>query len=121
MKANELRVGNLLQDKLTKSYLLVTGLINGNIETTVIDRSVFPLPDGWEAEPIPLTPEILVKAGSVNGKLNKFYVSGNGNLTVEGYEADYNGLYIGNIKNIYVHQFQNLYFASTGDELNIEL
>ena len=72
-------------------------------------------------EPIPLTPEILVKAGFVNGKLNKFYVFGNGNLTVEGYEADYNGLYIGNIKNIYVHQLQNLYFALTGDELNIEL
>jgi len=110
MEAKELRIGNWVLINDTPNIIRGGGI-------AAIEAGYFKMP----LCPIPLTPEILVKAGFVNGKLNKFHVFGNGNLTVEGYEADYNGLYIGNIKNIYVHQLQNLYFALTGDELNIEL
>jgi hypothetical protein len=112
MKANELRVGNWCLSPYEKEPFKIKPEHILHLEQGMDELSILG---------ISLTPEILVKAGFVNGKLNKFYVFGNGNLTVEGYEADYNGLYIGNIKNIYLHQLQNLYFALTGEELTFDL
>ena len=63
MKSNELRIGNLLRDKFSKTALRVTELTEENIVTYVIDRSKYPSEKGWGLEPIPLTEEILFNFG----------------------------------------------------------
>ena len=80
-----------------------------------------------EIKPIPLTPEVLVVAGfdewsEGNWKtrvgLNKQGWSKEFNY----YQPYYNlSTYCGNVTIIHVHQLQNLYFALTGEELNIKL
>ena len=71
-------------------------------------------------KPIPLTEEILLKAGFEKYKDTDFYIAhgfeipyfkAGGDLIVE--------VEISKIKS--VHQLQNLYYALTGEELNIEL
>jgi hypothetical protein len=69
-------------------------------------------------EPIPLTEEWLRRFGFANGEKENFDFTRNMQLRILGYEADYNGLWIGEIE--YVHQLQNLYFALTGAELQFK-
>jgi hypothetical protein len=82
--------------------------------------------EGYEPEPIPLTPEILEKCG--------FVIIEQGRLCVwfEDFElcqlnSDKNklGLYwcehYTGVSIEYLHQLQNIYFALTGEELNIKL
>lgn len=82
--------------------------------------------DKKEFEGIPLTPEILEKCGFIKSETNEFYV--NNALWLEATPlvtpiyCDGTGFkrYIGrHIK--YVHQLQNLYYALTGEELEITL
>lgn len=137
LKVNELRVGNILIDPLTKAYLRVSELTDeGKIVSTVIDRSKFPLPEGWSTEPILLTPEILEKTSLKYS---------DGFDDVKGWEiAPYVWLsrlteskwYVGfeetdndqshkltQISEVFehLHQLQNLYFALTREELQINL
>jgi hypothetical protein len=123
MEAKELRIGNLLQDGVSKSLLKVIELSEKDITTYVIDRSKFPLEKGWFTEPIPLTEEWLIKAVFEQG------VWQNETLDQELY-SDYNTLFISDSRDTnysfrspckYVHQLQNLYFALTGKELAITL
>jgi hypothetical protein len=126
MKANELRVGNWFNEfgipkQVTPNLILKLYQIEiaGKV---AIDIS-----------PIPLTPEILVKAGfdkqqTIVGMNDGFdYAIGFNPVT-------YNHILLINsnrcgeffYQNIhhqikYVHQLQNLYFCLTGKELNIEL
>jgi hypothetical protein len=118
MKATELRIGNLLRDKVSKTELEVIELTKNDIITKVIDRSKFPLKDGWGIEAIPLTKEWLLKFGfeKEEGWFKK------------------KRLLLFNIRNMYfttpskdivsvdvtgVHQLQNLYFALTNEELTL--
>jgi len=125
MKVSELRIGNLLRDKVTKTELRVTKLTEQDIVTYVIDRSMFPLQDGWGIEPIPLTEEWLLKFGfeminssPINYKIYRlkdisFNVIKDSNIKLYDkivYSEQYR--YIES-----VHQLQNLYFALTGEEL----
>jgi hypothetical protein len=126
MKANELRIGNLLRDKVTKTELKVIELTEVNIITYVIDRSKFPLQDGWGIEPIPLTEEWLLKFGFEklsNGWLRLHICNDWSYLywdRLAGLELSVNkqGIHFSHIK--HVHQLQNLYFALTGEELIYE-
>lgn len=80
-----------------------------------------------ELEPIPLTPEILEKAGFIprgwghwitHPKLPVYQCElREGILEMENQESD--PISFADIK--YLHQLQNLYFALTGEELIIEL
>jgi len=132
MKANELRVGNYIQQIDQKSefeFLQVVYGINNesvwihcNEESDVIDY--------LEAIPIPLTEEWLVKFGwqyfngKTSGTLTKdtdvkldidFY---KGKLQVK---SHYEGEHMYRILPVkYVHQLQNLYFALTGEELKLK-
>ena len=139
MNNNELRIGNLLRDKVSKTELKVVEISEENIVTYVIDRSKYPLSQGWGVEPIPLTEEILLKCGfefifGINNRYLKDYgafyftimimnddksyqVSLSNHEKKEGESIPTVGL--GIIK--YVHQLQNLYFALTGEELKINL
>lgn len=130
IQATDLRINNLFRDSLTGELLQVKDLSydkEGAIKFYVINREKFPLPEGWHAEPIPLTEEWLLKfhfdkfdEGSYSGiwmqdKTERCLSRGD-----EGYYySDLNGQpYSRNIK--YVHQIQNLFFALTGEELTIK-
>lgn len=114
MKANEVRIGNWVYDLKFQSNLQFRsffGLCN-------FEQS----PDDFQ--PIPLTPEILKKAGFVKEGLRYskdwVYLWQDGNNIVfalaEMQEA------IGTFLPVkFVHQLQNLYFAFTGEELEINL
>jgi hypothetical protein len=134
MKANELRIGNLVKDSGGKILKIdwferdkvcqrMTLMIEVN--HPLMTNEVRPLTERFEfIEPIPLTEEWLVKFGfkfTKNGsdiwykeycfiefdKLIKCYIEeGRGIICLE------------HIK--YVHQLQNLYFALTGEELTIK-
>jgi hypothetical protein len=106
MKGNELRIGNWVKWDNADNFFQIES-INENT--------------GNEIEPIPLTPEILEKAGFVkwNSEINEIKIGGS-----------YLGVYhkLGKAYLFgeyfpcqYLHQLQSLYFALTGDELNIEL
>jgi hypothetical protein len=115
IQANELRIGNWVFNPKNNFHFKIDG---------------FHILDLWAGEdckfiqPIPLTPEILEKAGfEKNGKRfskDWFYLwSDNYNIVFALAEMEES---IGKYLNIeYVHQLQNLYFDLTGQELNIQL
>ena len=125
MKATELRIGNFCQDNVTKTTIKVVELTNECITTYVIDRSKFPLKDGWKLQPIPLTEEWLLKFG-FNGECESFHMEG---ITIE--EVSDGGKWVVYMFDEYhavecslaivqhVHQLQNLYFALTNEELTL--
>lgn len=125
IKANELRIGNLLIDPLTKCYLRVSELTEeGKIVSTVIDRSKFPLPAGWSTQPIPLTSEILERCGfhknNMEGVPDNWYNQGTITLEFknEAFWFTDNLSQISNIELKHLHQLQNILFAICGDEIS---
>jgi len=122
MKVSELRIGNLLQDKVTKTELKVIRLTENDIVTYVIDRSKFPLQDGWGMEPILLTEEWLLKFGGESIIVEDYPIYFIYPFNIEYYENECIVLIGGfsEIKVKYVHQLQNLYFALTEKELVIK-
>lgn len=128
MNTADYRIGNLLRDKVSKALLEVVELTKEDVVTHVIDRSMFPLKEGWGLEPIPLTPEWLIKFGfkkEFNGcyVLDNYIVFQNINNIAEG--IDEKGFYQGTgqkfvIEIKYVHQFQNLYYSIIQKELKLE-
>ena len=135
IKANELMIGNLLRDKVSGAILRVDELtVEGKIITYVIDRKLFPLPNGWQAEPIPLTEEVLLKCGfeksNHNNKsiigydLNEIYrvYSEKSNYEFWILDRDYEEVAYCKLSKVeYIHQLQNLYFALTGHPLTIKI
>lgn len=122
MNKKEFRIGNLMQDIYSNIILKVDELTETHIVYYVIDRSKYPLQKGWQAGPIPLTKEILIKAGfeeyeniyelRIGGCCFVFYIYSDAiEFYIEGIGVD--------VK--YVHQLQNLYFALTGKELEINI
>lgn len=125
MKANELRIGNWIIEKETQEVGQVNTVILG-----IIDEGLT-----HTYEPIPLTEEWLLKFGFE--KASKDYVRYDLKATEDVYilyADDYScGLFnskeseeneLGVIPNWetikHVHQLQNLYFALTGQELQIK-
>jgi len=110
INANELRIGNIVIGSHSDTPSIV-----GYHEVTAFDlygnRNNF-------FEPIPLMPEILEKFGFE--KLHPYKIWSNGKCGLS-YKED--GTWHETIGNSfkYVHQLQNLYFALTGEELNINL
>lgn len=127
MKASELRIGNLAQDNLTKEILICCGLEcdtdgkNSIITFSVLDRKKYPLPNGWKAEPIPLTEEWLLRLGFEKHSLNPYWFN-KGIICisivhkVELISWD-RQIFKLDIEINHVHQLQNLYFALTNTEL----
>ena len=103
MKAEELRIGNYIIYQ--KEHIIKCDL--KDIELSEIDR-----------EPIPLTKEILLKCGYVKQERNKYRVVGHciWNVQEDMFVCDKNGVILK-----YLHQLQNLYFALTGEGLNVKL
>ena len=126
ISANELRIGNWVNQRNRKYVgkslypfkVRIQDLKYLEGKTTFKERT----------EGIPLTPEILEKAGfekvreeSCEIDLDHFRISYDGQTFLL-YDNDFgpgSGVLLFHIK--YLHQLQNLYFALTGQELNIEL
>ena len=128
IQANELRLGNLVtvtRAKKEEEYEKVVSLTTiGHKTYSIKEDSFIKLAVNSELNPIPLTEDILLKAGF---EKNYDYCSSEdevlyhlGNFCWNMGDISYNGSDDW-FKCKYVHQLQNLYFALTGEELNIEL
>lgn len=127
MKVNELRIGNIISP-LGKGITSVEGFC---IWDNLIQSSNFTERDIKDFEPIQLTEEWLLKFGFEPVELNvdKTYFIDNGRKCLEIdlssctvlYQSNIGIKYIDlNIDLEYVHQLQNLYFALTGEELELK-
>jgi hypothetical protein len=127
LSAQDLRIGNWVYDgESTQFPMQVTGI---GKDWVYLD---FPGNEGgvWEGDikdlrPIPITVEILEKAGFCYSHL--YYQKECGNRTMD-YEFLWNilrvteyGTSIFQYRCCYLHQLQNTYYMATGGELQIEL
>lgn len=104
MKTNDLRIGNLVLNDddggVCKLFNIHEGYINH--------------------KPIPLTEEWLLKFGFKSIQ-DGWYEYSNSNITFSWNIYDRQLRFLGEPFNIqYVHQLQNLYFALTGEELEVK-
>jgi len=119
IQAKDLRIGNWV--KLDKYFYKVYSV--NPLENKLIDKDKIII-SGWYVDgikPIQLTEEILLKCGFK--KINKIYFR-KGALTIEvqsfgHFRVSFDGKMLVNLKHL--HQLQNLYFALSNEELNIEL
>lgn len=113
--SKELRIGNILQAYADGTFLRVTELTEENEVYSVVDRSKFPLPDGWQAQSIPLTSELLTeKCGFLSDSTGKHWI-GDFELYPIGKGFDYEG----KVLVTSVHQLQNLYYFNASSELPV--
>lgn len=126
IKANELRLGNLVYPfddyRLLKEKTILRDCIKVNYKDLKYTSKLFP---------IPLTEEILLKCGfnkGIDGSFIKNDISVfldkrfKTNLYLQTNELSLNHNWFGyECKVKHLHQLQNLYFALTGEELKIEL
>jgi hypothetical protein len=131
IKASELRIGNYVESY--GGLIMCTGLFHDRFFYVSVDPHKGYLGDTafHMLQPIPLTPEILEKAGFVymtepnenywNYNKPDVYLYLNEKLEPGLYSNEYEHVdVIGNPLQ-YVHQLQNLYFALTGEELTVNL
>lgn len=151
IKANELRIGNWILypkywgDKpirvtgisvldrtddssgIYEEYLYLLGndfLTDSNFDEFIDYKNGVLSP--MKAEPIPLTEDILLKCGfeyKAKSKLGvdsfgEIFIADNGICHISD-ERDTNYSFMAKCE--YLHQLQNLYFALTGEELNVKL
>jgi hypothetical protein len=126
MKASELRIGNWLN---WYSKYHCNGYFDKQLEIEDFTQT-----DLSSARPIPLTEEWLLKFGkwikednlfirrldTINDALRLDYINSDGELCWEFYVYNIAGQRVGCAYIKYVHQLQNLYFALTGEELQIK-
>jgi len=114
MKANELRIGNLVFNHLNTIQKITA--------SNIVAQSQFDIAKAKGYSPIPLTEELLFNCGfelndkcyeicSQNGIVIEIRFISDCYYLVTQCEWGYNGF-------LYLHQFQNLYFSLTGQELN---
>lgn len=129
MKANELRIGNLIQWEDDSNNIVKVATIGGKGKPWVRYDELDPKePSGvarlFEFIPIPLTKEWLLKLGfgDFNGYFARYWGKNGFEIIVWNnyYKKYFFELAKGRTILIdYVHQLQNLYFALTGEELKL--
>lgn len=130
INTTEIRRGNLFIDKLTGRILVVDGITCGDIVFDFLDGIPVALPDGWQAEPILLTSDVLMKCGFIdpaeNGLAYRINIDSTDelcwymNLGFIRYQTQGSGFtrYLQHIK--YLHQLQNWWYMHTNTELNFK-
>lgn len=117
MKVNELRIGNVLKEKYSGDLLIVIELTKQRITFD------YQTTEKWQSEPIELTEEILLKCGFVKDEFDNWENETRLGLykpeEFDGYLSIWGDSTVGECN--YLHQLQNLYFALTGQELEINL
>jgi hypothetical protein len=118
IKANDLRIGNLVRNNLSGEILKACDVLCDGINTDKIEGLNY----GF-IEPIPLTEEWLLKFGFkeiiVDSWYSKLAENKNTiNISKSGLVAINDDKPIRAIE--YVNQLQNIYFALTGEELTIK-
>ena len=126
MKANELRIGNLVKYQL-ESWKISSIFKDGPLE--LVRFEIYKIANLKEFEPIPLTEEWLLKFGFEERKesenFSKWFIGENPVthdwLFFIKQFKDENKFFFQNgfHKLDYLHQLQNLYFALTNNELEI--
>jgi hypothetical protein len=124
IQANELRIGNCIFNEQMGQYVTITGDILFAVYNDIEINKNY--------HAIPLTPEILEKAGFVKVDADKYLLIFEGDWHLEAedmgeqydiwlYEDDKNKSLPIALNYKYLHQLQNLYFALTGEELTANL
>lgn len=126
MKANELRIGNLVNDEETTH--IVVGVDNYYVKSywhkDIKEETLYETPIS-QIKPIILTEEWLIKFGFERNNLDENNTWLNLKYRYLNFSSDesvnFNKVYLSlnkmDITCKYVHQLQNLYFALTGEEL----
>ncbi len=131
MEAKELRIGNLVYFNGKNKEIGVISEIKTSIapclEYVGLNKRSNIYYQTKHLQPIPLTEEILLKCGFDFGIKLQDFVKGKYQFveitnTIDGYFSEEGIIYYGLITKIkHLHQLQNLYFALTGEELEINL
>ena len=122
MKAEELRIGNFIENA-AHNYIKITGYDIGMLSESKLSMG--------SCSAIPLTPEILEKAGFESNDIDdnwtiyedeeKWIAGMNIKPHRNGYCFNPYGNEVLGVQCYYLHQLQNLYYALTGQELTINL
>ena len=115
MAQNEFRKGNLFRDRITGKWVAVNES-EANIPATLLNKEMYPLKDGRQMVPIPITLEIFemcdkIQLEKVEGLLMVF-VDNPTRLWWLGVEKTKQ-----QIKTL--HELQNWYYSETGEELKV--
>lgn len=121
MKASELRIGNWVEAEDSDVYKQVSGIISDSLKFE--SNEGFYWLEELEVDPIPLTEEWLIKFGfekEDESEVLDHWFLGNFEINSDGWFVDYQANTIPCKELKYVHSLQNLYFALTGQELEIK-
>ena len=119
IQANELRIGNYIYDVHNRVANIVT-IGNGTIRLSSKNYHY----DSFncsDINPIPLTEDILLKCGKKELDLfiiGDYYYS-KGSLLMSSYNDGEPDIFLAKVDTL--HHLQNIIFALTGEELNVEL
>ena len=119
IKANELKIWNWVQ-----CYGNLIQIGNIHPKGTIVGDEPYSIS---ELDPIPLTEEILLKCGFEQDGDNDYlqlYINDALNILWLGYlSIEVNGYFVAlsEKEQLYLHQLQNIYFALTGEELEVNL
>lgn len=129
MKAEELRIGNMLSIPRLERVLTVSAIFKTHFVCEDKDGIRFEESIRINYQPIPLTEEWLMKFGCQRNR-SGWFISADYFLynpltyldvpSSKYYGLMYNDKYITPKAVEYVHQLQNLYFALTGEELTLK-
>ena len=112
LQSKDLRIGNLVYDAAENIHQITS--ING-VDLGLLGCSI----ELRFAKPILLTEEWLLKLGFKKDKVDETYYNGNFQIMLP-YFFQYKTSLIDHIIVKYVHQLQNIYFALTGEELELK-
>lgn len=122
IQPQELQIGNLFNVAGIDRLVRVTAIFRTYFRCEDKDGVMFDESLRINYTPIPLTEEWLMKAGFVKPRYQKYYILNGVRIRWDN-NLEYWEVHQFYLKQDmkYLHQLQNLYFALTGEELNIEI